>query len=448
MNDAPLNRPLPSDLATVLNQGCYCHTLDREALQQHLSSLFEGNPEARALMDALPASHPHLFSPTVVFITQDMRGQLELAVACLERVMGSAQWRARALQGAPAVSQADHGPAGALMGYDFHISEAGPKLIEINTNAGGALLNAKLQEAQTQCCRAVPGLESLQPFAVGDVEQQLGEMFQAEWATQRGEQPPHSVAIVDDDPEQQYLAPEFTLFAQLLRRRGLHVVVVDPKALRWDGSALTHNGVPIDLVYNRLTDFSLSEPTHFALHEAYVAGGVVVTPNPHVHALRADKSLLTLLSDGGEMQALGIAAADRELLMHLVPRTLIVTPENAPALWASRAQWFFKPMDGFGARAVYRGDKITRKVWEHVVQGPYVAQAVVTPPVRALSMGGERTALKYDLRAYTYRGEILLLAARTYQGQTTNFRTEGGGFAPVAVIPEGLDDVIRAAFSR
>jgi hypothetical protein len=36
-----------------------------------------------------------------------------------------------------------------------------------------------------------------------------------------------------------------------------------------------------------------------------------------------------------------------------------------------------------------------------------------------------------DVRLYTYQGEILLAAARLYQGQTTNFRTEGGGFSPV-----------------
>jgi hypothetical protein len=38
-----------------------------------------------------------------------------------------------------------------------------------------------------------------------------------------------------------------------------------------------------------------------------------------------------------------------------------------------------------------------------------------------------------DIRAYVYNGEIQLLAARLYQGQTTNFRTQGGGFAPVFV---------------
>ena len=37
----------------------------------------------------------------------------------------------------------------------------------------------------------------------------------------------------------------------------------------------------------------------------------------------------------------------------------------------------------------------------------------------------------FDLRAYTYAGRIQLLAARLYQGQTTNMRTPGGGFAPI-----------------
>jgi len=35
---------------------------------------------------------------------------------------------------------------------------------------------------------------------------------------------------------------------------------------------------------------------------------------------------------------------------------------------------------------------------------------------------------------YTYQGAALLTAARIYQGQTTNFRTPGGGFAPVFIV--------------
>jgi hypothetical protein len=43
---------------------------------------------------------------------------------------------------------------------------------------------------------------------------------------------------------------------------------------------------------------------------------------------------------------------------------------------------------------------------------------------------------KLDVRLYTYDGRVLLAAARLYQGQTTNFQTPGGGFAPVFVILE------------
>ncbi len=40
-------------------------------------------------------------------------------------------------------------------------------------------------------------------------------------------------------------------------------------------------------------------------------------------------------------------------------------------------------------------------------------------------------AMKFDLRAYAYDGTAQWVAARMYQGQTTNFRTQGGGFSPV-----------------
>jgi hypothetical protein len=51
------------------------------------------------------------------------------------------------------------------------------------------------------------------------------------------------------------------------------------------------------MVYNRLADFALDAPAHEALKRAYLDGAVVVTPNPRVHALMADKRNLILLSD-------------------------------------------------------------------------------------------------------------------------------------------------------
>jgi signal transduction histidine kinase len=37
--------------------------------------------------------------------------------------------------------------------------------------------------------------------------------------------------------------------------------------------------------------------------------------------------------------------------------------------------------------------------------------------------------------SYVCDGQVQSLAARLYSGQTTNFRTPGGGFAPVYVVP-------------
>ena len=83
------------------------------------------------------------------------------------------------------------------------------------------------------------------------------------------------------------------------------------------------------------------------------------------------------------------------------------------------------------SKAAYRWDKITRKVWSEILSADYVAQDIVPPSARVISIDGGMESLKADLRNYTYEGSVQLIAARLYQGQTTNFRTPGGGFAPV-----------------
>lgn len=92
---------------------------------------------------------------------------------------------------------------------------------------------------------------------------------------------------------------------------------------------------------------------------------------------------------------------------------------------------FFKPCTGFGSRAAYRGDKLTHRGWKEILAGDYVAQALILLGQRTLSAETTAQVLKFDVRIYAYAGEVLSVAARLYQGQTTNFRTLGGGFAPV-----------------
>jgi hypothetical protein len=60
-----------------------------------------------------------------------------------------------------------------------------------------------------------------------------------------------------------------------------------------------------------------------------------------------------------------------------------------------------------------------------------VAQEYAPPGERLLRDAHAPVTLKVDLRNFVYAGRVQLIAARLYQGQTTNFRTPGGGFAPL-----------------
>ena len=86
---------------------------------------------------------------------------------------------------------------------------------------------------------------------------------------------------------------------------------------------------------------------------------------------------------------------------------------------------------GYGSKAAYRGDKLTKRVFDDILATEYVAQTFVAPSTRRLFIDGIEQDFKFDVRAYVYAQTIQLTCARLYQGQTTNFRTEGGGFAPV-----------------
>jgi hypothetical protein len=409
--------------ARMLNESCHCVSVDRQRLE---ASLERAAGEPSFFADLL-TTRPHLFANAPVFLrTPDVEAMVA-TVRAIETTVRLPRFVEAALASAPPIARTDHGPAGAFMSYDFHLTAEGPKLIEINTNAGGAFLNAFLARAQRLCCA------SIAPSYPETFDAAVVDMFIEEWRRQRGEGRPALIAIVDDAPAQQYLYPEFILAHRLLTGAGFEVVVADAGELRYEGRALRHGGRAIDLVYNRLVDFTLSDAAHAPIREAYDVGAVVVTPNPFVHALFADKRNLVRLSNADQLAKWGLSAHQVAQLSAL-PRAVEVTVANADVLWADRSRYFFKPAGGYGGKAVYRGDKVTKRAWEIVRKGNYIAQERAEPSERVVRIDEEDRACKVDVRLYTYRGQLLLAAARLYQGQTTNFRTPGGGFAPVLLV--------------
>ena len=401
--------------AEVLNGDCHSAQVDRAALQHTMQK------QGGVWRSLVTERCQHLFADVPVFIAPVQMQQMREVIGAVERVVGSGEW------GVGSGKWMQHSAKGVFFGYDFHLNSDGAHLIEINSNAGGGFLNALLLDSQREA--GWPGAV----VAQANLEQVFLDMFRNEWRLERGAAALQTVAIVDEQPEGQYLYPEFLLAQRMFERAGIAAFIADPAALHSRGDGLYLDGQKIDLVYNRLTDFSLQR--HAILRRAYLEGSVVLTPDPAHYAQYADKRNLARLTDADNLRALGASEADIAALQAGVPQTRLVEAADQEQWWRERKQWFFKPAEGYGSKGSYSGAKLTLRVFEEIMRGGYVAQRMAAPGERMVcAEGAEPQPLKYDMRCYVYDGQVQLVAARLYQGQTTNFRTPGGGFAPVCVV--------------
>lgn len=398
--------------AERLNADGHLARLNHAALRQAMQA------QGEAWYSLITQRCPHLFSDAPLFISVAQLLQMQSVIAALERVANLADWD---------VAEIHPSAKGVFFGYDFHLNALGAHLIEINSNAGGAFLNALLIDSQR--ADGLPG----KPVAEANLEQTFIEMFRNEWRLERDDAPLVTIAIVDEQPTEQYLYPEFLLAKKLFERDGIKVCIVDPSELqaREDGLYVTNQ--KIDLIYNRLTDFSLKQYPHIL--SACEKQQVVLTPNPAHYQRYADKRKLAMFSNGDWLRAAGVSQANIDELLQGIPQTKLVSAADAEQWWTERKQWFFKPVSGYGSKGAYRGEKLTKRVFEEIMQSDYVAQRIAIPGERSVLLNNEETvSLKHDVRCYVYDGHIQLIAARLYQGQTTNFRTPGGGFALVRVV--------------
>ena len=371
------------------------------------------NQDAPSRLDvSLPEN---IFAACKVPISAAVLAQQNAIIAAIENVIALPAYQEQVLFHAPPLAHFSPKTKGVFFGYDFHLDEnENLQLIEINTNAGGGLLCAWKFSPQTAL--------------------QFLKMFQHEWQLERENSELKTIAIVDESPREQYLYPEFLLFQDLFAKNGIHALICSPHELRYENEKLWFENTPIDLVYNRVTDFYFQENAQQALANAYLAKNVVITPHPKAHALYANKRNLTLLSNPDFLQSLEIEESTQQILLAGIAPTILVEAKNAECLWSGRKQLFFKPAKGFGSKAAYRGDKLTKRVFGEILARDYVAQKLVPPHTQDLNVSGTTETFKIDLRAYVYAGNVQLSCARLYQGQTTNFRSVGGGFAPLIII--------------
>lgn len=350
-----------------------------------------------------------LISPFTIDLPSYVLDQAKNIVASLYEQRESVDYQSRLGAQGPEVLRFDPRNKSICMSYDFHLSENKDlKLIEVNTNAAFLLMGHLLYQ-----CKNLP-------FPVANFDLEVLKKAFLEEARLTGHTI-KTIAIVDEEPENQRLYIEFLLYQELFREFGWEPLICDPSQLRYEKGHLFFNNLKIDFVYNRSTDFLLEKESHQALKQAYLEKAITLSPNPHEYFLLADKSRLLEWSQ-----------AELPIHRHLL-KAQMLTESNASDIWKEKKSYFFKPLQSFGSKGSYRGEGISRNYFDQLIGQNVLAQEFCPAPQEVFEdrLSKEKIALKYDLRFYAYKGDIQTVIARLYQGQVTNLKTPQGGFAPV-----------------
>ncbi|MBF0108639.1 MAG: hypothetical protein HQL76_05650 [Magnetococcales bacterium] len=333
------------------------------------------------------------------------------------------QYRQRVTPILPESARLDPGHDAVMMGYDFHITPEGPRLIEVNTNAGGALLAWQAQQKL-----------GASPFSFHGRRNRILDSFMEEMRlfSQGRKNRPEYLVILDEEPEKQFLYDEMQAFCGQFVAVGIPSAVVAPEALEVRDGFLMHQGKRVEMIYNRHCDFYLESAAMSHVRAAWLERRVCLTPNPRVYGLLSDKRRMIQWSDPEFLAGLGLAPGQRELLLELVPRTRLMAREDPVQLWRDRRHWVFKPFASHGGKGVLLGRTISRTRFDALNAGETLVQRLA-PPSQTRCPDREQP-VKIDFRFFVYRRRILGIGARIYQGQMTTLREPGSGYAPVTLI--------------
>ena len=296
-----------------------------------------------------------------------------------------------------------------LMAYDFHLDNETVQLIEVNTNASAFLLvNSLYQFKKLNHTKALEDLKS---------------SFQKEWSrSSRKTTAPKKVVLIDQEPLKQKMAVEFFMYKDFFQSMDWDMEILDSKQLKADDKHQLYSpkNEKIDFIYNRSTDFYFEN--HPLLSKAYQESACIILPQPKDYFLLADKARMAdwFLKDWTEL---------KEIKNNLL-KTQLLNSQNKQEFWQNRKKYFFKISQGHGGKMAYRGSSISRKKFEELFQYKSLAQEYSAP---SRIKDSKLQEWKLDLRAYVYKDHIQQLAGRVYQGQLTNFKAPGSGFAAVTV---------------
>jgi hypothetical protein len=343
---------------------------------------------------------PNLFSPFVLDLPDSLKNQVDDFVGQIYEIKESSDYQEQLGELEP-FQDWPQTPS-VLTCFDFHYSEEmGLKLIEINTNASLYLPMILQRCAQADVCDP-PQFEKLY------------ESFKQAFELKASD----PISIFDEKPEQEGLYFEFLIFKEWFESLGHPSNIVSLENFEKNSHVN---------VYNRFTDFYFEEEKSAGLLEHYQKQSRLFSPNPREYFLMADKRRLRYLRQELEKRSSELAS--------IIPETKLFSEfEGADDVWSQRKKYFFKPSHSFGSKGAFSGKGISRKAFDKLFSPDFIAQEFCPAGRREFDYKDEVFEMKFDLRFFTFDGQVQNYGARLYQGQTTNMKTPMGGITPIQYI--------------
>jgi uncharacterized circularly permuted ATP-grasp superfamily protein len=407
---------------------------------------FDGQPMASFL-------RPHLLARTEWDeLREGGRRLLELAARVARAAFGGDAGRLADYLGTPA-SEArwvglDPGePDVVLSRLDAFLTPAGPRFIEINSDAPaglgyGDVMAEVFQELPVFRRFAEQHAVSYQPSADRVVDALLSL-----WS-RRGDPASPSVAIVDFAHVKTRADQE--ILRQRIAARGLRCLLADPRELEVREGGLWAGPERIDLVYRRsvLQELLEREDELSGFLAAY-RDGLALFVNSLRCRLSEDKAFFALLGD--EAFAGLMTDEERHFVERAVPwtrkleerRTLRAGREVdlVPHCIEHRSELVLKPAHGYGGQSVFLGEETPPGEWSRVIEAglgqPWVVQERVPIPEEEFPLADESglrfERLKVNANPFYVAGAEVGAVTRASRSSVINV-SAGGGSVPTFVV--------------
>ncbi len=389
--------------------------MDKSTLSAPYAALLEqATPARRAayfrrLNEAVGVEYP--FSVMPCFLDGQVLDTLAATTEALLRLLMAPAYQQRVAATPWVLPQAPISAADCHGAMDFHITEQGGKLIEVNFSPPGFLGFNRLAEAAL--------FETFDLDPAGQVNRDFEEtLVNAVCDATRAER----VAIAcNHTAVSEYFRPHYRYVEKIFRNHGADadmvfgndVELADGALPRWQGKSYER---VFNLVIPRLMEHWPAEFARFI--DLYHRQAGRITPNPFGWRL-GSKAFLSVCH-GLDAADFGIAAVDRDLIRATALEAYLLadfaTPEAVVERFGALHHLVLKPLDDYDTRSVFiQPDPATLREVFATRRADYVAQAFHRHPVHPfLTAEGELKPHLLCLRVGFVAGRVCGIRARSF----------------------------------